>query len=210
MRKINYLVLLCCVALLTGCAFNRAPLQDYPVLTEVQLNQANFRIVGTAQGYSRQLYIFGIGGISKKSLKENAIMDMFENADLKGSQAIVNITTASTSSQLLPFYQVTRATARGTIIEFLSDNSEPVLNAPSVARESQHVESVPQSVKEDPDMYYIAWLVNTKKFNRKYTKTVKKTFDFDQIEELASTLSSKELKAKAKGHSKQLEKYANK
>lgn len=105
MKKVNYLVLLIVVAFMfSGCAVNKAPFQDYPAVTEVQLNQANYRIVGTAQGYSRQVYVFGIGGLSQKSLKENAIMDMYENANLEGSQAIVNITTALTVSGFFPFY----------------------------------------------------------------------------------------------------------
>ena len=127
MKKINYFFTLFCVALILGsCGINKAPFQDYPVTTEVQLNQANYRIIGTAEGYSRQLYVFGIGGLSQRSLRQNAIMDMYENANLKGSQAIVNITTALTWQGFIPFFEVKRASARGTIIEFLDKNGNPI------------------------------------------------------------------------------------
>lgn len=192
MKKVNYLVLLIVVAFMfSGCAVNKAPFQDYPAVTEVQLNQANYRIVGTAQGYSRQVYVFGIGGLSQKSLKENAIMDMYENANLQGSQAIVNITTALTVSGVLPFYESKRASARGTIIEFLPDNEQPFQSTISSHNTSTHrtihveeneeqstqktlkreqgqqetrVETIVKklSVDNSPEnKYYLAWLIKT-------------------------------------------------
>ena len=122
MKKFNlFAVLVMTAVLLTGCGMNQAPVQNYPAFTEVQLNQNNFRIVGEAYGYSRQVYVFGIGGLSKKSLKENAIMDMYEKANLTGSQAIVNITSAISTSMVGYFYSSKRVVARGTIIEFIGE-----------------------------------------------------------------------------------------
>lgn len=150
MKKINYFFTLFCVALILGsCGINKAPFQDYPVTTEVQLNQANYRIIGTAEGYSRQLYVFGIGGLSQRSLRQNAIMDMYENANLKGSQAIVNITTALTWQGFIPFFEVKRASARGTIIEFLQDNGEPIRSVESPNNTTPQRTIQPEAKKED-------------------------------------------------------------
>jgi hypothetical protein len=150
MKKINYFFTLFCVALILGsCGINKAPFQDYPVTTEVQLNQANYRIIGTAEGYSRQLYVFGIGGLSQRSLKQNAIMDMYENANLKGSQAIVNITTALTWEGFIPFFEVKRASARGTIIEFLQDNGEPIRGIESPYNTAPQRTIQPEAKNED-------------------------------------------------------------
>lgn len=150
MKKINYFFTLFCVALILGsCGINKAPFQDYPVTTEVQLNQANYRIIGTAEGYSRQLYVFGIGGLSQRSLRQNAIMDMYENANLKGSQAIVNITTALTWQGFIPFFEVKRASARGTIIEFLQDNGEPIPSVESPNNTTPQRTIQPEAKKED-------------------------------------------------------------
>ena len=57
--------------------------------TEVQLTKKNFKVVGTVSGESTQNYWLGIGGMSKKSMDESAISDMYKNANLKGSQAII-------------------------------------------------------------------------------------------------------------------------
>lgn len=150
MKKINYFFTLFCVALILGsCGINKAPFQDYPVTTEVQLNQANYRIIGTAEGYSRQLYVFGIGGLSQRSLRQNAIMDMYENANLKGSQAIVNITTALTWQGFIPFFEVKRASARGTIIEFLQDNGEPIRSVESPNNTTPQRTIQPEAKNED-------------------------------------------------------------
>ena len=150
MKKINYFFTLFCVALILGsCGINKAPFQDYPVTTEVQLNQANYRIIGTAEGFSRQLYVFGIGGLSQRSLRQNAIMDMYENANLKGSQAIVNITTALTWQGFIPFFEVKRASARGTIIEFLQDNGEPIRSVESPNNTTPQRTIQPEAKNED-------------------------------------------------------------
>ena len=122
MKKLSLLAVLVITALLfTGCGINQHPVQNYPAVTEVQLNKNNFRIVGEVYGYSRQVYVFGIGGLSKKSLEKNAIMDMYEKANLTGSQAIVNITSAISTSVAAYFYSSKRVVARGTIIEFIDE-----------------------------------------------------------------------------------------
>lgn len=219
MKKVNYLVLLIVVAFMfSGCAVNKAPFQDYPAVTEVQLNQANYRIVGTAQGYSRQVYVFGIGGLSKKSLKENAIMDMYEKANLEGSQAIVNITTALTVSGVVPFYASQRASARGTIIEFLQDNEQPTQSVKSpyntnpqrtIASE-QKKEAQIQSTQSTVNKYYIAWLMKTGKLttDNKKLAELKNLFSTKELAELSETLEERELKILLTGYDKELERYA--
>ena len=226
MKNFNYLALLIVVAFMfAGCAVNKAPFQDYPAVTEVQLNQANYRIVGTAQGYSRQFYVLGIGGLSQKSLKENAIMDMYENANLKGSQAIVNITTSLTVSGLIPFYASKRASARGTIIEFLPEGNQPAIDtsrseiAPqSVKIDNPSNESVKTSqanntikvtldpAKEKENLFYLAYLYKIKKLNYA-DEEFKKSFDLQKIIQLSKDYSLKDLLKKSDGHDPYLQKY---
>jgi len=86
--------------------------------TQVVLDQANFKVVGQAQGTAKASYIFGIGGLSKKSLKGNAVADMYKNANLTGSQAIINVNFKQRASVILIAGQV-EYTATGTIIEFV-------------------------------------------------------------------------------------------
>lgn len=86
--------------------------------TQVVLSQKNFRVVGEAQGSSKATYVFGIGGLSKKSMRSNAVSEMFKAANLSGSQTIININVKESYAGLPPFYMRRIFTATGTIVEF--------------------------------------------------------------------------------------------
>lgn len=85
--------------------------------TQVVLAQRNYKIVKQVSGSSKQFYVLGIGGLSKKSLRESAISDMVKNAELTGSQAIINTNVQFKNA----FYLVAancKAEATGVVIEF--------------------------------------------------------------------------------------------
>jgi hypothetical protein len=109
----------CLVAVLfASCAgINTTPYQNEPVETKVLLSEANYKIVGQAEGEWSATYVFGIGGLSKKSLTNNAISEMYKNANLTGNQQIINVTTTSSVENWL-VYTKHRVIARGYIIEF--------------------------------------------------------------------------------------------
>lgn len=107
------LALLCSSCGLSRSATSNANLTQ----TEVQLTKKNFRVVGTVSGESTQNYWFGIGGMSQKSMDETAISDMYKNANLTGSQVIIN-TNVSHKSKMIFIYNQVKAIATGTIIEF--------------------------------------------------------------------------------------------
>lgn len=114
------LVLLTIAAGLSSCAsIANANLSNYnQTTTKVELSRDNFKVVGTAQGVYSAKYIFGIGGLSKKSAKANAIADMYENADLTGSQAVININTMERYTTYLGIASKIEYTATCTVIEF--------------------------------------------------------------------------------------------
>lgn len=68
-------------------------------------------------GESSQNYWFGIGGLSKKSLGESAMSEMYENANLTGAQAIINI-NVSYKNKFILIYNGVKVKATGTVIEF--------------------------------------------------------------------------------------------
>lgn len=104
--------------LCTGCAFSReATSNNNLTQTEVVLARKNFRVVGTVNGQSEQNYWFGIGGMSKKSLGQSAMSSMYRNADLKDSQAIINVNVCY-KNKIVLIYNQTKAIATGTVIEF--------------------------------------------------------------------------------------------
>lgn len=88
--------------------------------TEVVLAKKNYKVIGNVTGESTQKYVFGIGGLSRKSLNQSALADMYNNADLNGkSRAVVNASVvAKTKFILSPIYTETKVIATGTLIEF--------------------------------------------------------------------------------------------
>lgn len=114
------IILLTLAAGLSSCAsVANANLSNYnQTTTKVELSQNNFEVVGTAQGVYTAKYVFGIGGLSKKSAKANAVADMFVNADLTGAQAAININTMERISTYLGIVTKVEYTATCTVIEF--------------------------------------------------------------------------------------------
>lgn len=97
---------------------NNATSNVNSVQTEVVLSQNNYNVVGTVSAEATQTYIIGIGGLSKKALERNAVAQLTEKANLKGSQAVVNVTTHIQVKMITPFYLKRTVVAKGTIVEF--------------------------------------------------------------------------------------------
>ena len=125
MKTIKYLFLCCFASILfSGCGIatgvNMTKYPSYaPTHTEVRLLENNFKVVGLAKGEWSATYVLGIGGFSKKSLMNSALSDMYEKANLTGSQTIINVTTTVSSKHIIwGIYSQRTAVATGTIIEF--------------------------------------------------------------------------------------------
>ena len=86
--------------------------------TKVILSENNFKVVGQAYGESSSTYVFGIGGLSRKSLRNNAISEMSKNAKLTGAQTLTNITTHSTIKMVTPIFMRVTYSATANIVEF--------------------------------------------------------------------------------------------
>lgn len=108
-----------CIALLTtSCSVSREATDNRNVTqTEVVLAKKNYKVVKMVKGESSQNYWFGIGGMSKKSLGESAMSEMYQNANLTGSQAIINV-NVSYKNKFILIHNQTKAIATGTVIEF--------------------------------------------------------------------------------------------
>lgn len=81
-----------CIALLSGCGLDTSLTRNQNSLqTNVVLQKNNYKVLKTITGEATATYIFGIGGLSNKALKDNAIATMVKNAKLDGkAQAIIN------------------------------------------------------------------------------------------------------------------------
>ena len=108
-----------CLLLISGCGtssgliFNQNQLQ-----TNVVLSQNNFTVVKTVTGEASATYIFGIGGYAQAEAKASAMNQMLQNAELTGSQAIVNAQVSLHAQTILGIYTKVTAHATGTVIEF--------------------------------------------------------------------------------------------
>ena len=103
---------------LSSCGITGHQVSKYNVAqTQLQLSQKNFKVVGNVEGSSHATYVLGIGGISRRAIKENAIADMYRNANLTGAQMVTNITTTVKRRFYLLWSQYDYI-ASGQIIEF--------------------------------------------------------------------------------------------
>jgi len=119
MKKLALLVSICAIMLaFSGCAGLHSFTYETLNRTEVVLSENNFRVVGPVEGTVSCTYIFGIGGMSKKTIRDNAVQQMFKNANLKGSQTIINVNVSMTHQTVLGIWTKEEVTAYGTIIEY--------------------------------------------------------------------------------------------
>ena len=119
MKAIKFLCISLLAVFFSGCAgLNMTPYANDPVETKVVLSKSNYHIVKEVSGEWSATYVFGIGGLSKKALNNNAISEMYKNAELKGNQQIINITTTQSVESWTLIYSKTRAIAHGYVIEF--------------------------------------------------------------------------------------------
>lgn len=120
MKKYAIVCFACMGLLLSSCGISREATNNCNVAqTEVVLSKKNFKVIGYVTGKSNQDYWFGIGGLSKKSLGESAMSEMYKNANLKDSQAIINVNVTYKSKFAL-IYCGSTAIATGTVIEYVN------------------------------------------------------------------------------------------
>lgn len=106
--------------LMTSCGIHSAMVRNINNnTTNVALSRKNFKVIDRVCGESTAIYVLGIGGLSNKALIEKAKTKMLENANLIGSsKAIINVTTESHMTLVVPFFYQKTVTVSAHIIEF--------------------------------------------------------------------------------------------
>lgn len=117
--KKTLMIMIALCAILSSCSISQdATFNQNLIQTSVVLDQKNYKVIGNVSGTSEQNYIFGIGGLSPKSLRESAMSNMLQNADLKNeARAIIN-TNIHYKNQFYVVWTKRTAIATGTVIEF--------------------------------------------------------------------------------------------
>ena len=106
------------VLLLSSCGVNANLTTNHNLnQTNVVLSQKNFHVVKNVEAEVIATYFFGLGGLSKQALHNNVVAELTKNAELTGSQALVNVTVHQSVRNLL-YYTEFRYHAKGTVIEF--------------------------------------------------------------------------------------------
>ncbi len=128
MKRIHLLALVLVAMLASSCVgthiMTKAPIANAPT---VELKQNNFHIVKHVTASETCRYICGFGGYSRAKMRENAIAEMIQNANLEGSQAVVNIVTRENVRMFTPFYIERTVTVHGTVVEFDGPSTEFVV-----------------------------------------------------------------------------------
>ena len=88
MKKIINLLFLVIALGFSSCAVHNGYMNN-----SASLSQANFDYTQTSiSGTAKTLKVFGIGGLGKSAIVEEAKKDMLKNHPLKSNQALANIT----------------------------------------------------------------------------------------------------------------------
>lgn len=117
MKKFSVLVLLAAALCFTSCGVSQTVSHNVTE-TKIVLSENNFKVVGQAYGEAQATYVCGIGGLSKKALRNNAINEMSKNANLTGAQTLTNITTQTSIKMITPLYMQVTCSATANIVEF--------------------------------------------------------------------------------------------
>lgn len=119
MKKFNIFMAAISAVLFTSCAGMHTLTQpNIANSPEVKFSQNNFHVVKQVSSSASATYIFGIGGLSQKALRQNAIADMITKSNLTGSQTVINVTTKVSRRMITPIYIKSTVTAQGTVVEF--------------------------------------------------------------------------------------------
>ena len=114
------LILFCMVVLGTSCSsFRPGHFNLTQNQSQVVLSEANFEVVRRVEGVETVRYFFGVGGVLKNGLVGAAKADMYQNANLSGSQAIIDTHLEFKTSNIIPgIWGSIRCVATGTVVEF--------------------------------------------------------------------------------------------
>lgn len=122
MKKLFGLFIVACFALmLSSCVATGTHVgtSSYAQSVAAPFDQNNFVVVKRVEGEQTCNKFLGIGGLSDSYLKESAISNMYKNANLTGSQMIVDIHVVKSRVFIFGFlYTTSIQKATGTVIEF--------------------------------------------------------------------------------------------
>ncbi|MEO1022598.1 MAG: DUF6567 family protein [Bacteroidota bacterium] len=118
MKLGKLLALFAVVITLSGCGLNSTVVYNLnSSQTVVELGERNFEIIDRVQGEAEVSYILFFGGRKVQALNDAAMANLLEKANLKGSQALVNVTTERYNESYI-LYNVAKVIVSAHVVEF--------------------------------------------------------------------------------------------
>ena len=115
MKKVfRLLIIVIGILSFTSCAMHNGYMVNSTSLSSNNFNYVKKDIKGTAMA----TYIFGLGGLSKMELVNDAKNDMLSKYPLKENQAIANLTVNWKKTFVLPFAITNKCSVTADIVEF--------------------------------------------------------------------------------------------
>ena len=112
-NKIKLVIIGLVTLLFTSCAMHQGLMQN-----SASLSSANFSYVKQQiQGKASATYIFGIGGLGKRTLVDNAKQKMIKSNPLNSNQALANLTVNFKTSFYFLFMNV-GCTVTADVVQF--------------------------------------------------------------------------------------------
>lgn len=108
---------------LAAIVFSSCAIHVGTITGDASISKKNFKMVGMAEGTATTTKIFGLGGLRKDALVNDAKKDLLQNNPLKDGQALANVTLDFKNSFIL-FVNKQKATVSADIIEFNEQTSQ--------------------------------------------------------------------------------------
>ena len=137
MKKINFILLVAILGMLTSCGVGVYYPYAHNVFgaqTTVHLDKANFRVVRDVEA----VVAVNNTNLSRSSVEKSAYGQLLRNARLTGSQVLINVVIEEVQRASGGLFRwalgvpkiVQYVAARATIIEFLDENGNPTISQP--------------------------------------------------------------------------------
>ncbi len=110
---IRFLMLSILGFMVTSCAMHTGYMNNSASLAEANFSYAEQSI----SGFSETYHVFGIGGLEKEALVEEAKKDMLKNHPLQANQALANVTVNWKNSFYI-IIMMSKCTVTADIVEF--------------------------------------------------------------------------------------------
>lgn len=108
---------------LAAIVFSSCAIHVGTITGDASISTNNFKMIGMAKGTATTTKIFGLGGLGKDALVNDAKKDLLQNNPLRDGQALANVTLDFKNSYIL-FVNKQKVTVAADIVEFFEQTQQ--------------------------------------------------------------------------------------